>query len=127
MNIRNNEINIENRLILIVNFKLITTKNIKYTKDKSCYLFTSNFLTLCISLIFVTCLPNSHKSTPNFNAQFFTLQYNKNNHLSRDTILLKFLIYLFFDSSKKNSSKECFDRWMIFFHHFLRFKKDKDK
>lgn len=36
-------------------------------------------LTLCISLIFVTCLPNSHKSTPNFKAQFFTLQYDKDN------------------------------------------------
>ena len=36
-----------------------------------------NFLTLCMSLIFVACLPNSQRSTPNLSAQFLTLENDR--------------------------------------------------
>lgn len=40
-------------------------------------------LTFLISEIFVNCLPNSHKSTPNFSAQFRTLQRKKKKNMVR--------------------------------------------
>lgn len=43
----------------------------------------SKILTFLISEIFVNCLPNSHKSTPNFSAQFRTLWRKKRDESER--------------------------------------------
>lgn len=51
--------------------------------NKATTIFSSKFLTLCNSFILVQDFPMCHKSTPNFNAQFFTLK-NK-----QDITLLK--------------------------------------